>query len=166
MTASTKESVKFTCVNIIGSIFPIILFYIALCFKLDKLLPFEKISNRGDILIIGISLIISSCYSLYILKKDSGSNGSTGTVFWISIFIIVITTFLYALLLSETTISGPESIIIQVYSIVIFLWCTYIVYVAQYYNTLNPSVTKKRKEQVDILGAKFEKLSSATGAKR
>jgi len=163
MTDSTKENVKFTCVNIIGSIFPIILFYIALCFKLDKIVPFEDISNRGDILIIGISLIISSCYSLYILKKDSGSNGSTGTVFWISIFVIVITTFLYALLLSETKISGSESIFIQVYSVIVFIWCACIVYVAQYFNTLNPSVTKKRKEQIDVLGNKFDKLASATG---
>lgn len=163
MTDGTKENIKFTCINIIGSIFPIFLFYLASCFKQDSILPFNFLSDRGDFLIVGISLIISSCYTIYKLQKKKGSNGTIGTVFWISIFIIVTTTFIFGLVLSENILTCIESEIIKYFSIFIVLWCIAIVFIATYFDTLDPSVTKRRKRQGDALERSYLKLHGARG---
>jgi len=163
MKDSTHECLKFTVINVLGSMIPIILFYLALCFKKEALLPFSSISDRGDIIIVSISLMISACYSIYGLKKAHGSNGSIGTIYWITLFFIVMTTFTYTLLLSEKQISIIQSTIIQIYSLIILAWSILVVYTSEYLTTINPSVQNNRKQQLDKLDDKFDSLRKSMG---
>lgn len=149
------ESLLFTIITLSGSFIPIIFMYLKYHFYENELQQNFDVFGNGEISIICVPLYISAVYSLYNMKSVKGSLSLNSIVFWITILTILLATWFYS-----NHSSGNKSNSDKIFWLSIFMvsWSFISLLVSKISENSSLDVQENRKENINNLEDKFDKL--------
>ena len=154
MSGKIKDNLSYTAINFFGSLLPVILLYIGFCINNDDWQSITTITDRGDILLISISMIVSATYTLYKIKDD---NAWKGVFITFSILVGFFSAFIFGLVISKVILSNYVRNFTLCASIISIVWCLFVIYVSRHLYNLESGVSKNRTGQKASMKEKYDK---------
>lgn len=149
------NSIGYVMISLCGSFITIIFNFLFLLFKGEKAPDFESLFGQGEIIIICIPLCITAIYSFYLSKETKGFSGLKGLLFWITLLVVVICSFLYSLF---TFVEIKHNSYLSLLSIFVLIWTALNLFASKQYEMNGFNTIAYRKDEEDKLEDKVNKL--------
>lgn len=155
MKNSIIENIGYVLITLCGSFITIICNFLFYLFKEDKEITFEALFGNGEIIIICIPLCITVIYSFFSTKEAKGLSGLKGGLFFITLFVVIICSFLYSLL---TFGEIKHSTYLTALSLFVLGWTAINLYLSKHYEMIGFDTIAYRKKDESKLEDKVNNL--------
>jgi len=155
MSEEHLDSLKYTAVNFLGSFLSIFITFFIVAYR-DHATDWYRLTEKGDVVIICASLVISSIYSLYTFKKDLRTGFYT-LIYWLAILLFIICLVQYVVV---SILQPDEGNRIGVFwsSAIVALFTLIFTYISQYFQNINSDVISEREKEKATLESNFKQL--------